>query len=195
MVRKPIAVAFAACMVALALGQGRVEAQTEPFKIVGAGQGPYGLPLPGQPARPHWAVGVASGLGLYYGEGTVETDSAADQHDGTITGQFGSGSPFVFTGANGDKLVCWYGRTAHGASKPGTFTLTILEVLSDGSLVVEAAWIAEFVAVPDQSTGRFAGVTGSWVMYAYSAPFVLGSDDPVDYWWHGEGTLTFAHHH
>ena len=69
--------------------------------------------------------------------------------------------------------------------------LTILDVLDDGSLVVEAAWIAEFVPVPGASTGKFAGVTGSWVMYAYSEPFVLGSDDPVDYSWEGEGTLTF----
>ena len=69
--------------------------------------------------------------------------------------------------------------------------LTILEVRADGSLVVEAAWIAEFVAVPDASTGKFAGVTGSWVMYAYSEPFVLGSSDPVGYWWEGQGTLTF----
>ena len=97
----------------------------------------------------------------------------------------------MFTGANGEQLVCWYGRTDHGASQPGTFVLTILDVLADGSLVVEAAWIAEFVPVSDQCTGKFAGVTGSWVMYAYSAPFVLGSSDPVDYWWEGEGTLTF----
>jgi hypothetical protein len=58
-------------------------------------------------------------------------------------------------------------------------------------LVVEAAWIAEFVAQSDLSTGKFAGVTGSWVMYAYSQPFVLGSDDPVYYSWAGEGWLTF----
>jgi hypothetical protein len=58
-------------------------------------------------------------------------------------------------------------------------------------LIVEAAWIAEFVAVPEASTGKFAGVTGSWIMYAFSEPFVLGSDDPVVYSWEGEGTLTF----
>ena len=61
----------------------------------------------------------------------------------------------------------------------------------DGALIVEAAWIAEFVAVPEESTGKFAGVTGSWIMYAFSEPFVLGSDDPVDYSWEGEGSLTF----
>jgi hypothetical protein len=44
---------------------------------------------------------------------------------------------------------------------------------------------------PDLSTGKFAGVTGSWVMYARSEPFVLGSSDPVIYSWEGEDELTF----
>ena len=96
------------------------------------------------------------------------------------------------SGANGDKLACHYGRTDSGASEPGTFELTIVDVLDDGSLVVEALWIAEFVALPDECTGKFAGVTGSWIMYARSEPFVLGSDDPVYYWWEGEGRLRFA---
>jgi hypothetical protein len=183
--------AFIVCTLALALAQNPAEAQDKPFKIIGAGSGPDGLPLPGQPGRPHWAVGVATGLGLYCGEGEVETDTAVPQPDGTITGTFGSPVPFVFTGSNGDKLVCYYGRTDKGASTPGTFVLTILDVLGDGSLVVEAAWIAEFVPVSNACTGKFAGVTGSWVMYAYSEPFVLGSSDPVGYWWEGEGTLTF----
>jgi hypothetical protein len=69
--------------------------------------------------------------------------------------------------------------------------LTIVGVLDDGNLVVEAAWIAEFVPVPDQCTGKFSGVTGSCIMYAFSEPFVLGSSDPVDYSWEGEGSLTF----
>jgi hypothetical protein len=194
MFRKPIVVAFAVCTVALALGQGRAEAQSEAFKITGVGAGPHGLPTPGQDPRLHWIVGNATHLGKHCGVGTVQTDSAAyNPKTGKIEGEFGSGAPFVFTGANGDKLVCWYGRTDHGASQPGTFALTILGMAPDGSPIVEAAWIAEFVPVPDQSTGKFAGVTGSWVMYAYSEPFVLGSSDPVGYWWHGEGRLTFAH--
>jgi hypothetical protein len=182
---------LAVCALVLALAPRRAEAQAQPFSITGSGMGAHGLPLPGEPARPHWAVGTATGLGACYGRGTVETNSAALQPNGTITGEFGSGSPFVFTGASGDKLVCWYGRTDHGASEPGSFVLTIVGILDDGSLVVEAAWIAQFVAVPGQSTGAFAGVTGSWVMYAYSQPFVLGSNAPVVYSWEGEGTLTF----
>jgi hypothetical protein len=176
----------------LVLDSPATQAQVvKPFKIIGAGVGPEGLPLPGQDPRLHWAIGAASYLGPYYGAGTVETISANPPSGGTITGVFGSGSPFIFVGAKGDHLVCWYGRTDHGASTKGTFTLTILDVMPDGNLVVEAAWVAEFLAVPDQSTGQFAGVTGSWIMYAYSEPFVLGSSDPVDYWWEGEGTLTF----
>ncbi len=162
------------------------------FRISGAGVAPNGLPLPGQGNGFHWISGQATHLGRHTGEGSVRTDSATfNPDDGTITGEFGSGDPFVFTGANGDRLACYYGRTDFGASQPGNFILTIVDVLPGGELVVEAQWIAEFVVQPNDSTGRFAGATGSWVMYAYSMPFVLGSDDPVDYWWHGRGSLKF----
>jgi hypothetical protein len=106
---------------------GAAETQVEPFKIVGVGVGTQGLPLPGQAPRPHWIVGQATRLGRHYGEGSVKTDSAVpDPAHGVITGDFGAGSPFVFQGANGDKLVTWYGRTDHGATTPGAFTLTIV---------------------------------------------------------------------
>jgi hypothetical protein len=167
-------------------------AQVKPFKITGEGVGPMGLPLPTQDPRPHTIEGTATHLGKHTGKGTVQTDSAIfDPATGTIVGEFGSGSAFVFTGADGEKLVCWYGRTDHGASKPGNFMLTIVNVTEDGTPVVEAAWVAEFVPVSEECTGKFAGVTGSWIMYAFSEPFVLGSSDPVNYSWHGEGSLTF----
>ncbi|MBI1325724.1 hypothetical protein GC170_21380 [bacterium] len=173
------------------------EAQAQivkPFKISGSGSGPFGVPLPGQPARPHWVVGEATHLGHHYGEGTVQTLSVDPvSPPGTITGRFGSGSPFVFTGANGDKLACDYGDQP-GSSASGTFVLTILDVLGilpDGSpiLLVEALWTADFVVKPAMSTGRFAGATGGWVMYARSEPFVLGSDQPVFYSWEGTGQV------
>jgi hypothetical protein len=187
--QKPIV--SAALVAVLALACGSAQAQAKPFSIVGVGVGPTGLPLPGQAPRSHWSVGIASELGFYFGNGTVETDSAApNPATGTIDGEFGSGSPYVFTGGNGDKLVCYYGRTDHGASEPGTFELTILDVLPDGSLVVQALFIAEFVIQPDLSTGKFAGATGNWVMYAQTAPFVLGSTDPVPYAWEGTGSIT-----
>jgi hypothetical protein len=143
--------------------------------------------------RPHWIVGTATRLGRHYGEGSVQTDSAVfNPALGNFTGEFGSGSPFVFRGANGDRLVTWYGRTDHGATSPGTFTLTIVGFDIPSQMpIVEAAFVAEFVAVPDSSTGQFAGVTGSWVMYAFTEEFVLGSNDPVDYWWEGRGQLTY----
>src|SRR5262249_34923456 len=68
----------------------------------------------------------------------------------------------------------------HGASEPGSFELTILGVTPAG-LVVRALWVAEFVAVPGESTGKFAGVSGGWIMIARSEPFVLRSDDPGVY--------------
>ncbi len=164
---------------------------TKPFKIVGLGIAPEGLPLPGQAARPHWIVGEATHLGRHTGEGTLSTDSAVPQPNGTITGEFGSVDPFVFTAANGDKLVCNFGRTAHGAAQPGSFTLTVVGFTEEGAFIVTADFIAEFVASPEDSTGRFAGVTGSWIMYASTEAFVLGSTDPIIYGWDGRGSLTF----
>jgi hypothetical protein len=188
--RRNLAAAVVAAVLVLACHEA--QAQVKPFKIAGEGVAPFGLPLPGQEPRPHSSLGQATHLGRYTGEGTVETDSATfDPATGTITGQFGSGSAYVFTGANGEELVCFYGRTDKGASEPGTFELTILDVLPDGSLVVEALFIAEFVPQPDQCTGKFAGVTGSWIMYASTEPFVLGSTDPIAYSWQGSGSLTF----
>jgi len=176
----------------LVLVAAPAEAQTKPFKISGSGVGPTGLPLPGQPARMHWAIGEATHMGRYYGEGTVQTDNAAPTPTGGLAGNFGGGSAFVFSGANGDKLVCWYGRTNHGASQPGTFELTFVGISPGGAPIVTARFLAEFVAQPLDSTGKFAGVTGSWTMDARTAPFVLGSTDPVSYSWEGEGKLNFA---
>ncbi|QDV34817.1 hypothetical protein [Tautonia plasticadhaerens] len=165
---------------------------SKPFKISGEGIAPMGLPLPGQGAGPHWIDGQATHLGRHHGEGTVVTDTAVvDLEDGVITGEFGGGSPFVFEGANGDLLVTYYGRPEFGAEEVGTFTLDILGVTAGGDLIVEAAWVAEFVVQPGASTGKFRGVTGSWIMYAYSDPFVLGSTDPAAYRWEGEGRLSF----
>jgi hypothetical protein len=179
--------ALAALAVALVVGGSPAAAQDKPFKVVGAGVGPDGLPLPGQDPRPHWAIGTATGLGKYYGEGSVETLTAVPQPDGTITGNFGSGpGGFVFYGANKkDVLATDYGR-AEG--NPGTFTLY---PTGDGNFV--AVWVAEFVVDPDRSAGKFAGVTGSWTMIAMSEPFNPFADpaEPVAYSWVGEGTLTY----
>lgn len=92
------------------------QAQVKPFKS-GSGVAPEGLPLPGQEPREHNIVGDA--LGRYTGTDKVQTDSAAFNPDmGTIEGEFGGGCAYTFVAANGDKLVCWYGRTDHGAAVP-----------------------------------------------------------------------------
>lgn len=179
----------------LAADYGSAQAQTKPFKISGSGTADFGLPLPGQDPRPHEIDdGLASHLGRYTGFGSVRTDTALPVfEDGNLVGfegEFGSGEPFTFVAANGDELVCHYGRSDKGAAEPGTFELTIVGILPGGYLLVEAAFIAEFVPQPE-STGRFAGCTGGWIMYAFTDPFILGSTDPIDYWWEGEGSLTF----
>ena len=177
----------------LAISGQNAQAQVKPFKIVGAGIAPNGIPLPGGSAS-HWAIGEATHLGKYHGEGAVHTNKITgfDPATGVISGEFGSAVPFVFTGANGEKLSCQYGRddlakADGGATSPGTFDLV---PVGDGTYV--AFWIAEFVPVVSECTGKFAGVKGSWIMYAMSDPFVLGSTDPAGYSWQGEGQLEFA---
>ena len=183
-----VAVTLAAMVTVLTVCHS-AEAQVKPFKITGEGIAPMGLPLPGQDARPHWIVGNATHLGRHSGAGTVQTDTASFHPDGRITGEFGRGEPFVFTGANGDILSCEYGRTEFGATTPGTFEL--IPIGPPGSYMYMALFIAEFVPVSAECTGTFAGVTGSWVMYAVTEPFVLGSEDPIDYSWEGNGSLKF----
>ena len=179
-----------AAVAVLVLAGGAV-AQTKPFAIAGVGTGPQGLPFPGQPARSHNIVGVATHLGLHTGAGELLNDSidSFDLEAGVITGKF-HGS-FTFERMNGDKLVCDYGNTAKGAALPGEYTITVVGVTEGGALIVTAFFVAEFVVDPVQSTGKLKGVTGSWIMYAQTGPFVLGSSDSLDYGWVGEGTLTF----
>ena len=164
------------------------QAQVKPFKIKGEGVASEGLPLPGQPARPHTVVGTATHLGKHNGEGSIQTDmnNFVVHGDGSITGEFGSVAPFVFTGANGDILSCNYGRTDLGASTPGTFTL-----IPVGDGLYMAFFIAEFVPISAACTGKFKGVTGSWVMYAATEPFALGTSGSIEYSWEGSGELTF----
>jgi hypothetical protein len=169
-------------------------AQVRAFKISGSGIGPVGLPLPGDPPRYHWNIGQGTELGRYFGEGKVKTDTAIfDLGNHRIYGEFGSGAPFVFTAANGDKLVTWFGNVNYGATKPGTYELTVLDFdPATGQFLVNAKWVAEFVVQPGNSTGRFAGVTGSWIMYAQTdKPFLIPSADNVYYSWQGEGRLKF----
>jgi hypothetical protein len=190
MIRNARFAILAVCTLALALAQGRAHAQTVPFVIIGQGVAPQGLPLPGQPPRPHWAYGLATDIFAYYGTGEVATDTANFQQNGTITGEFGSPVPYRFIAANGDVLACYYGNTEFGASHPGTFELVPMPEAGEGVYV--AYFVAEFVPYQPACTGKFAGATGSWIMYAETAPFVLGSTEPISYWWTGEGTLTFG---
>ncbi len=192
MTLRPRLAALALTLAALAAAAPARAQVVKPFKITGSGAAPFGLPLPGQDARPHDIIGQATHLGRHHGEGTVQTDSAElDPIAGAFVGEFGGGSPFVFVGANGDRLVTWYGRVDHGAAEPGTFELAILGATPEGFPIVRAVFVAEFVAVPGESTGKFAGVTGSWIMVARTEPFVLGSTDPILYSWEGAGHLTF----
>ncbi len=179
-------VSMVAVVATLSMLSYDAQAQVKPFKIKGEGVAPIGLPFPGQPARPHIVDGTATHLGKHDGAGSIQTNTVVPQLDGSFTGTFGSGAPFVFTGANGDILSCNYGKSV-SPSTLGSFTL--IPVGEPG--VYMAIFVAEFVPISANCTGKFQGVTGGWVMYAATEPFVLGSSDPIEYAWEGSGELAF----
>lgn len=161
---------------------------TKPFKVVGGGVAPEGLRPPGE-VTTHLIDGTATHLGHHMGVGTFDIYTLAPTSPTTLAGTFGSHDPCVFVAANGDELVCYYGRTDKGAADVGEFEITVVGLTEDGAPIVVALFIAEFVVQPE-STGRFAGASGNWIMYAQTEPFILGSSDPVAYTWEGEGTIS-----
>jgi hypothetical protein len=185
MIRIARFVTLAVCTIALVFAQNPARAQVKPLIITGAGVAPEGIALiPGTPA-PHWAVGTATELGKYYGEGFFQILDFTSP----TTAEFSSAPEFVFTAANGDKLAMTYGVVSNGAHRPGQVTLY---PGADGSLT--AVFVAEFNPVPADSTGRFAKVTaGSLTMIAISEPFFItgATTTPFGYAWFGAGTLTF----
>lgn len=179
---------------ALLLSSAALAQAPRPFRISGGGAAPNGLQtVPGaENARPHWAIGQATHLGRHFGSGTLKLDTVEPVFVGNqlvgFQGKFGSARPFVFNAANGDKLVTYYGNTDFGANEAGTYEITILGATAAGDLIVSAVFVAEFVIQPS-STGRFRGATGSWIMEACTAPFILGSSDPLPYYWQVQGTI------
>jgi hypothetical protein len=180
--------AMAALVASLAVACNTAEAQTKPFKIVGAGIAPDGFPFPGSSA-PHWAVGAGTFLGFYDGLGAVQNDSIEFLPNGDATGTFESDGPFVFKGADGDKLAVYYGNPDYGPQ--GTYDLVYLGGPVGPGGTYMAFFVAEFVPYDPDCTGKFKGVSGGWTMYATTEPFVLGATDPIAYEWEGKGSLTF----
>ena len=177
-----LSVSFALLTLATAT---QADAQVKPFEVTGGGTADKLAVQTGEPVF-HEATGTATHLGAYSGEGMYVLDAFTGQ----TTAEFSSAVPFVFTAANGDKLVCDYG---HGPLGPGKVTLNVLGITPAGEIIVEAVFVAEFTPVLDQCTGRFAQlVDGSFVMVATAEPTILGSEEPVGYTWEGEGWLEFA---
>jgi hypothetical protein len=187
------AVTLAALVASFALACNTAEAQqTREFEVEGGGTAPKGLPLPGAPPGSHWAKGEGTFLHKYHGEGAVQInpDFTVDPKTGNISGTFESAVPFVFTGKDGDKLACTYGDPKFGPQ--GTYELIYLGGKPPGiGGTYQAFFVADFIPYDPDCTGKVKGVTGGWTMYAMTEPFVLGSTDPVEYTWKGEGSLTF----
>jgi hypothetical protein len=184
--------AIAALVASLAVAGNSAQAQVnKPFAIKGGGTAPDGLPFPGFSA-PHSATGVGTYLGAYKGSGEFYNDEITSiDAQGNIYGTFYSPVPFVFTAANGDQLACYYGNPNFGAQNEGTYELVHIAGPIGPGGTYQANFLAEFVPFAPACTGRFAGVGGGWTMKAVSAPFVLGSTDPLPYTWSGTGTLVF----
>jgi hypothetical protein len=174
---------LSAIVAVLTLACHASEAQVKPFKVSGGGIADYIPVVPDVPVF-HFAVGQATELGNYYGEGKFELLGFTSPS----TADFSSAKPFVFTAANGDQLAFTYGDTDNHAAQPGQVALTYV---GDGKFV--AVFVAEFNPVLKKCTGRFKKVIGgSFVMVAVTEPFVLGATDPVAYTWEGEGSLEFG---
>jgi hypothetical protein len=168
--------------------QPEANGQALPFQITGGGPAPQGLPLAPFVPGPHYATGTASFLGRYTGSGTFEHDPLViDPATGLVTANFQG--TFTFVAANGDKLVTHYGTG---------FTGKLTGHLSaDGTAVVGVQFDAIFTIDGAQSTGRFAGASGSWRMIAQAdsislASTVPGYSAPFPYTWSGEGSIEFA---
>ena len=191
-----VVVAVTALLAVFVVACGTANAQSKPlmkpFKMTGVGLAEF-IPLPPPPGDPigeanmadHFAVGTATHLGEYFGEGTEQTE----MFTGPLEAQFSSAVPFVFTGANGDDLAFHYGRVDFGAAVPGSVELYPQD---DGTFI--AVFFAEFTPVFELCTGRFEKVIGgSFFMVAITEPFVLGTfEPPVVISWEGEGALEWA---
>jgi hypothetical protein len=90
-----------------------------------------------------------------------------------------------YFGACPNELICYYGREGKGADDIDIFEMTIRDIRNEGLLIG-----AVFIVRPE-STSRLTLATGSWMMYALTEPFILGSDEPAAYWWEGKGKVTF----
>jgi hypothetical protein len=169
-------------------GQGRGDQKALPFAITGGGPAPQGIALAPDVLVPHTATGVASFLGAYTGSGTFEQQNLQISPTGAVTADF-QGS-FTFVAANGDKLV-----TTYGAGFTGKVTA---QLSADGTTLLGVQFDAVFTIDGAQSTGQFAGASGSFRMIANAdsislASMVQGYTAPFDYTWTGGGTIVFAH--
>ena len=163
------------------------DAKTRAFAITGGGTAPQGIALAPFVQVPHPTTGTASFLGNYTGLGMFEHDPLViNPTTGAVTANFQGDCTFV--AANGDKLVTHYG-TGYTGKLTG-------QLSADHTAVVGIQYDAIFTIDGAQSTGRFAGASGSWRMIAHAdsislVSMVPGFTAPFDYTWTGGGTITF----
>jgi hypothetical protein len=168
--------------------------QVKPFKITGKGTIIEPIPFfPGGTAK-HNIAGNATHLGRHEGAGEAEI-LTVDLNTGKGTFRSSSDVPFVFVAANGDKLAFHYGNNEETGAKDGRVTAIPISPTKFRTI-----WVAEFIPVPEQSTGRFKRVyDGCFTMIAETEPFTplipgsgLEPDEQIEYEWSGQGWIAFA---
>jgi hypothetical protein len=168
---------------------GRGSDKAQPFAIAGGGPAPQGVALSPDVTVPHSATGVASFLGAYTGSGNFEHDPLVI-NPATLGVTANFQGDFTFVAANGDKLVTHYG-TGYTGKMVG-------QLSADFTTIVSVQFDAIFTIDGAQSTGQFAGASGSWRMIAQAsnvslAGMIPGHTAAFDYTWTGGGTIVFAH--
>ena len=190
-----LAVALTTLVVFVAVACSTAAADVKDFKITGGGLVDF-VPLPGQDSQYHFAVGEATHVGRYFGEGYFHSIRFLSETTVLFksSDDAGNDAPFVITAADGSKLALNYGHTLlPEATERGGIVEVFIVGGTPEAPIVFAVFLAEFTPQLDACTGRFKKVIGgSFIMLAISEEFVLGSKEPkVWYDWDGVGTIEF----
>jgi len=191
---------FGASLYLMLFQPNSLQAQNMPFQMAGLGDAPEGISL--SEAKPHTSIGGGNVLGPHEGAGSFEIlagpfpsfDSKGNLV--SLSATFTSGpTGYNFTSREGT-LATDYGVGPSGSTfAPGNVFLKVLDVEGPIALV-SAQFFANFEIDPAESTGKFAGWSGRWLMDAKSTrPFRLnlltGTSEPFRYIWRSRpGTAT-----
>ena len=183
---------LSASLCLMLLQANSLQAQNTPFQMAGLGDAPEGISL--LEAKPHTSIGGGNILGPHEGAGSFEiVDGPFPSFDSkgnlvALTAAFTSGpTGYNFISRDGTLAIDYGVGPVGTAGVPGTVVLKVLRV--DGPIaLVSAHFLANFEIDPSESTGKYTGSRGRWLMDAKSTqPFRLnllnGTSEPFRYVW------------